>query len=294
MSECYHGVYRNVPFKLAYDEFTGWDMVDPRCCLSYEGNVFLGYGLQTGGGYRHINYGDKHVDFAEEAFAALINARYDKIVRSMKKAYGKEKWAEELQWYGHDAEEAADYMIRTRVAEALKEGDTETLAQYLTYAKVDYIMEDLTGDSQGDHCKTLFFKIDGAKITKQERKEYSGQLRDINNWLWGNVYEASVPFESCCGFVEDPCPEDNDKSGPMCFVHEEIDALLAKETGTHIVIADGAELDTSGRRPEVKFNPNIKVRIHVDSIEDAKEINGWFDGNALVEEKSKDKGRGRD
>ena len=291
MDAYYHGAYRGVPFKIGYDDFNEWDMVDPANCLSYDG-VFLGYGLQMGGTYAHINYGDKQVDFAEGAYDALISDRHDKIARKMKKELGKEAWAEKIGWYANNDNPAAA-MIDHDISEALREKDTDTLVKYLKYAGVDYVQEDLRGDTQSSFCSTLFFKKDGSKITKPERKEYLGQLKEINNWLWGNVYEVSLPLEHCSGFVDDPSPEHDENSGPLCFAQEQIDLLLKPTSGKYLVTADTAVAVTTGHRTKVEYNPNKPVKIYVDSLEDAKKVSGWFEGNAIITENSKKKDRGR-
>ena len=282
------GEHKGVPFKILYDELPNWDLVNPRCCMP-DGGVFLGFGLDMSQ-YTHINYGAKHVEFAVKHLYALLEKHHDRIVRNARKDLGAKRWAEEIS--GHGVSDcAAELKIQSDVRQALDDGNIEALAKYLDYAQVDYITKDLKGSSQGEHCQTIYFKEDGSKIKAKERTFYSGLIQEIDNWVWGNIYQVEIPLDSAGGFVDERFPENNPECNARIFIEEEIDELLARTSGNYMVEADRAFL---GKEGQLEFDPTDKLHIFVDTMKEAKIINGWFEGNALIENLSKKQSRQRD
>ena len=288
----FRGAHKGVPFEIECEEGASWDSVNPRNCVEGPG-VFLGYGLHHGT-YSHINYGEKHSLAAEGDFENLMREKQAVIVKNMKEDLGPVEWDNEVSCVGGDSEEDLEYMIISLVSEALKDGDTKTLIKFLEYAQVDFISKDLQGTAQGDFCRTLYFNADGSKISKADRGIYTAQLTEIENWVWGNVFVASVPLELCGGFTDSDSPETDENSGAMMFIHSEIDNLTKKDSGNFVVTVNPAEVVSVENGGEIAFNRELEMKIFVDSIEEVKTITGWYDGNAVYDKNGPDKSSERE
>ena len=208
-----------------------------------------------------------------------------------KKALGKEKFEAQVNYFG-DPETAEEYMLDEDIAQALKEGDIKTITKYLDYAKIDYVAKELQGDSQSDFCRTLYFKEEGQKISAHDKREYEAQLEDINNWLWGNVFQVEIPLDACSGFVDEPMPEHDENSTVMCYIQEEIDRLRKNKSGKYIVTVPAAETVSEENGGEITFNAQRPIKIYAATKLDAQIIAEWYDDKAVITKNPKEQGQG--
>ena len=261
------GAYLGVPYKIRYDEDAPWDLVDPRNRI--EDVIFMGFG-----GNGHVNYGETHATFCEETLRALVSKNIDVIIKNSDGRAAAKLTEDERA----DREEE----IFSDLSDALSEHNMDEVKKLLGLAGIEYRAKYLTGDCQGQYCETLYFFEDGRKFDAEDDRVYKMEMTEINSWLWGHCYSVEVGNEACGGFVSDDCSNIDDKSPMSYYVKEQIDILLKQKKGPYTVVGDYASMTGDYDEGKVVFDRNKKVKIHVDSLEEAKTITGVFNGHAVL------------
>ena len=282
MSFPHTGAYKGVPFKISHDEFVPWDNVDPGC---QEGGIFLCFSAGRTGA-RHVNYPQTHVERSLDKLEELCAVRCTTMAKNLNIVLTAEELEERLA-DGETREDIAAGMFGEIMGE--NNADYHGLKNLLTMAEIPFSNDKFSGDDQNEVCWAIFVQEDGREFTDEDKRIYNIMKIDINNWLWGNCYEVETPLENFGGFTDDGYPEIHKKCGAALTIKDEINKLFAQKSGEYLVLADYATTDPNA--PDgVSYNPAKKLKIYVDSEEEAKKISGFFNGHALAQ-KTKDLAR---
>ena len=269
---CMQGAYRGVPYKIHHDDNAPWDLVDPRNRI--DDVVFMGYG-----GSGHINYGDSQEALCEQSLKALVG---EKIATIIKNSDG-EAAAKLTEDERADREEE----IFDDLTEALTRYDMDDVKKILDLAEIDYRAKYLTGDCQGQYCETLYFFEDGRKFSADDNKVYEMEMTEINSWIWGRCYTVEVADEMCGGFISDDCSNIEDKSPMSYFIKERIDNLFVLQKAPYTIVGDYATATGDYDQNKLEYDRSTPVRINVKTLEEAKIINGTFNGHAILVDNEK-------
>ena len=259
-----HGSFKGVPYKINYAEEVYWDLVDPRDALSI---AFAAFTCPNDGAPNFLNFSDS---FPEEFCQDLRNVcepRMKKIIKNLKKELGPEDWEYNL---GHQTPEefVSDYIYENSQSTYISE-----IKNLLDLAEVSYHEDTFVGTTQGDVSMGLYFKRDGAKITKKLEKRWSDFRDPINNFMFNLVYTAEIPG---CGstdlaakaFYDCALPGIDRPSEVTSFIRAGINELLNENSAGFVIEAPYALKSKKGSG--YSFSPTRKIKLYARSPEVAE------------------------
>ena len=272
-----HGAYRGVPYTIEATDFAGWDLVNPR---NMEAAVFLCYSNQYGKSH-HVNYPEKYKNECFEIIRNLCYKNYKNIVKNYKARVGAAGWKEALG-PNETPEEFAKKFVDDCLAEA--QNYSGHLRDIIQAAELGHHFDEFRGDSQGEHCYSVYLLDSGKKLTKADIKHYNAIRDEIDNWLWGRCFEVSTPLANSGTFTDHESPGIDVDCAASDFIKSEIDELFEQKSGRYQVLASYASPveDDNGEFCGVSYDESKEVKFFTDNRADAQTIAGFYHGHAVV------------